>query len=249
MTSPDIASSIEDPSPTMPELVHDALGLQLEGRFGYGAPNPAVDTFQTVSGAIILKRLLPQFSNDSIFLLRDAITLQHEVIETMTGSLNVRPTSLFSGWIQKLRGKTQELQPATASNPLERVDIIDEITGHTRQMHAKTYPESHAIVVRETSVSGGFSIDDEYVQFDPEKTVIEVGRLSYDPGDYQGRISTKGRRYYTYLPTENTVYRSKQFGGTIDDTPVKNARLHNRTIDDMSAVLEEIQTAGNIIQW
>lgn len=249
MTSPDIESSIEDPSPTLPELVHDALGLQIEGRFGYGPPNPAVDTFQTMSGAIILKRLLPDFSNEAIYLVRDAITMQHEVLETTSGTLTVQPTSLFSGWLQKLRRKPKATPLDSSENPLDRIEIVDEITGHTRQMHVKTYPDNHALVVRETTVSGSFSLDNDFVQFDPEASVIEIAKLSYDPSDYHAHVLPKSRRYFTYMPADGVAYRSKQFGGSIDDHAIKNARLHAKTVDEMQAVLREIQAANNIIEW
>lgn len=249
MTSPDIASSIEDPSPTIPELVNDALGMQLEGRFGYGTPDRPIDTFQSMGGALVLKRLLPTFDPEAIYSLRDAITRQNEVAETTSGTIVIRPTNLFSQWVQKLRSKNINApeQPIVDDSP--KIEITSPIIGVTEQAHFKTYPESHALMVRRSAVSGSFLLNDVAHEFDPKNAVIEVAKLSYDPNDYYGRISAKGRRYLTYMPAGGDAYRSKQFGGEMTDRAIQNDRLHSKTLEEMMRVLEEIQTSPHIIRW
>lgn len=249
MTSPDIASSIDDPSPTIPELVTNALGLQLEGRYDFHTPETALDTFQSISGAIILKRLLPQLPNESIYLLRDTITLQGETVETPSGSIDVKPASLFSGWFNKFRRPREVAVEDLPVNPLERIEITSSIIGSTEQTHLKSYPERHALVVRKSSLTGSFTLDDQQFDFDPTATVLEVGRMTYDANDIRGRISPKGRRFYTLLPSTDEVYRSKKFGGTIDDTAIKNPQLKNRTLEDMTKVLDEIQASNHVMHW
>ncbi len=249
MTSPDIASSIDDPSPTIPELVDYALGLQLEGKYGYSAPEPAINTFQTMSGAIVLKRLLPHLTSDSILLLRDAITQQNETIETTSSAMAVSPVGLFSGWIARLRSKTAELPPVVIQNPLDRIEITNEITGLTKQVHLKTYPESHALIVRKTSLTGSFTLDDEPFEFNPDAVLLEVGKMSYDPGDYYGRIAPKGRRYTSLLPDTGDVYRSKRIGGSINDVAISDDEQRAKTLHAMTHTLNEVQSAGNVILW
>lgn len=249
MTSPDRASSIDDPSPTIPELVSDALGLQFEGSDDYATPNTSIDTFQTMGGVIVLQRLLPEFSNEGVLLLRDAITLQGETVPTTSGTVTVKPTSLFAGWINKLRGRSLVPNAEVPEDPLLRIEITDPIIGRTEQAHFKTYPECHALFVSQSSVSGSFTYDDEDFTFDSEQKVIEIGKLSYDPNDYHGRISPKGRRYYSLITGTNDVYRGRRFGGSISDTPIKNDRLREKTIEGMSSVLHEIQNSSNVIRW
>lgn len=251
MTSPESLNSPDDPSPAIMGLADDALGLQLDERYHYDDPEHSLNTLESMGGSIVLRRLMPELSVPTVYSLSDAIARDGEVILTDTGSLVVRSSQLFSGWVKKLwsprhrEGAVME----RVDTEVDLIEIIEPITGQTRQTYLKTYPESHGIVVRQSSFSGSFSINDELHTFDPEQTVLEVGRLNYDAGSYGSQISPKGQRFYTHVSGSGDTYRSKRYGGSIHDTAIKNVALKSKTLVEMKKVLEEVRDTHHLINW
>ncbi len=234
MTSPDIASSIDDPSPKITELVDAALLREA----GNSAPNGVLNPLHSYSGAITLKKLLPEFSRDTIYSLRDEISRLAEPEEI---ALSAPPTGplIAKDWVRRFFARPELPLILPPDSTAYSIEVIEPIEGTLHQRQIKNLETHHAVTIRRSSLSGRFAVNGQVHEFNPSNEIIEVGRLSFSPRVAGETASLRGRRYYTYLTQTDALYQTKQYGGSMDETPIEDAALRAKVFGRMTRVLEE----------
>ncbi len=252
MQSIEFASSPDDPSPKIAELVDATLRLSFTTpEYDTASPETEPLTLHSYDGAVILQKLLPNIAPETLWALRDAIA-EHGVPEELPPP--IEPVSLFSGWLKKARALWVPQQPEptpTPELPRDTIEIIEPVEGHTKQVHLKTLPEQHAIVVRRSSFTGSVCINGELHQFDPEQAILEVGRMPFHPNPtrYMDYFAHKNRRHYTFVAGTGELYRGKQYGGAFTDQKLETEAERAKAFRKMTAILEEAHTATTATRW
>lgn len=255
MTSLESESSPDDPSPKIAELVDDALRLPYTNELlKESEPETVRLTMHSYDGIVTLQKALPELPLELVYELRDAITQQYpESIEQPSAQeVVVQAETLFGRFIKRLHHKRSHEHPQiTLPEPIARIEIIEPVEGHSEQLHVKTYPECNAIVIRKTSFVGSFTINDRHYELDPKDVIFEVGSGAYNPNPniYSDYFDTESRRHYTFIPSRGSLYRSKQYGGTLNDTEIVNTPKKKRAYKAIEAILHEVRTSPQLSPW
>ncbi|MGH7217957.1 MAG: hypothetical protein ACREGE_00725 [Candidatus Microsaccharimonas sp.] len=252
MQSIEFVPSPDDPSPKIAELVDATLRLSLTTpEYDIASPETEPLTLHSYDGAVILQKLLPDLSPDTLWALRDAI-VEQDAPEAQL--LPVEPTSLFGGWLKKARAlwAPQSPEPTqTPAQPKDVIEIVEPIIGRTKQLHIKSLPRQHAIVVRRSSFEGSARINGELFEFNPTNAVLEVGKVVYNPNptEHSEYFAQKSRRHYTLVSGTGDIYRGKQYGGAFTDRKIETETERKKAFQKMTSILEEIHTTPELRRW
>lgn len=255
MTSLEFESSPDDPSPRLAELADAALRLPYTNELiKETEPEVAQLTMHSYDGIVTLQKALPELPLDVLYELRDAITQQCSESAKLSNEieLQVHPETVFARWMKKFYYKPiHDSALITPPEPAARIEIIEPVEGKSEQLHVKTYPECHAVVIRKTSFIGRFTINDTLYELSPENVIFEVGSSAYNPNPskYSEYFDTESRRHYTFIPSRGSLYRSNQYGGTLNDTEIMKTAKKKKAYGAIEAILDEVHSTPRLSSW
>ena len=255
MTSLEFESSSDDPSSRLAELADATLRLPYPNELiKETEPEVARLTMHSYDGIVTLQKALPELPLNVLYELRDAITRQSSENAELSNEheLQVHPETLFARWMKRFHHKPiHDNALATLPEPAARIEIIKPVEGHSEQLHVKTYPECHAVVIRKTSFVGSFTINDSHYELNPDDVIFEVGSSTYNPNPniYNEYFDTESRRHYTFIPSRGSLYRSKQYGGALNDTEITKTPKKKKAYEAIEAILNEVHDTPQLSPW
>lgn len=249
MTSPEFDPSPDDPSPRIASLVDSFLEAPHVKYSELELSPSTFDPLHSHNGSALLHKLLPELSVDSIYSLRDAISRQGEVADEPVIQVP-EPTRLFERWIKRFkRSKDQDMASSEPEEQADTIAISDTIAGQAKQLHILNPTSERLIVVRKSSLSGSFTLNDQPYHFDPATNIFEVGVARYDSHAENQPMLRNGRKYYSFVPTYGDMYKTKEFGGSVYESKLSDTDRRNKALHSALRLLESLEDANTLQSW